>query len=100
MADDEPEADTSVGDEDGSTPEERDVRGRRSFYGCYLLVWGITILPFFLLGAGFAGGLQAGLRAWVVSAAQGNIFSIVTLVATLPLLTVPWWLWAEGRRPR
>jgi hypothetical protein len=79
-------------------PDESAVRDRRAFYGCYLLLWGMTVLPFLLLGFGFAGSAESVLRSWIVTAAEGNPVSIVTLLATLPLLTVPYWLWAESRR--
>jgi hypothetical protein len=85
------------------TPEERSIRtGRNAFFGCWALVWAITVLPLFLLGAGFAGGFWPALRSMTQEAVRGNPGSLFILLASLPLLAVPYWLWTmvrdRGRR--
>lgn len=79
---------------------EEAVEGRRACFGCFLIVWGLTVFPLFVLGGGFAGGFWRALRSLVSGALDGDLVSIALLVGSLPLLFVPYWLRAELRHWR
>lgn len=79
----------------GDANGDEAVEGRRAGFGCFLIVWGLTIFPLFVLGTGFSGGFWPTLRGLLAAAAAGDPVSIALLVCSLPLLFVPYWLWAE-----
>lgn len=69
----------------------------RRLFGWYLFLWALTILPIFLLGAGFAGSFGSALRSWISVAADGDTGAALMLIASVPVLATPFWLWSLSR---
>ncbi len=78
------------------------ARNKRVYVGCYLLAWGLIILPLlgvYALGAGLFGRSIAQLPEDLIRyALEMDVLAIIILLASLPLMFVPYWLCTEIRR--
>ena len=75
------------------TNNSREGREGRAALGCYLLTWGCTVIPLFVLTMAWTGGPLQTLEGLLRGVVELQPLSLGMLLLTAPMVCLPYLGW-------